>query len=242
MRTNRVLLAAALAVVLLASSGCGVFVRRVPRPVRSDVRSVPLQGATSLRADLAIGSGELNIRGGASGAMEGTFEYNRPDWKPEVDYSVLAGEGRLKMRQPDHRGFIGIGSSFNTWDLRLPDAIPTDLSVAFGAGESRLDLRGLRLTNLDVVLGAGETSIDLTDVHTNLTARVEGGAGEFTIRVPRDINVRVLGAEDGFGDVNADGFQRDRGALVYTPSKPATATLEVALRRGAGEVNIITAD
>jgi len=242
MRTNRVLLAAALAVVLLASSGCGVFVRRVPRPIRDDEQSVPLQGATSLRADVAFGSGELTIRGGASGAMEGRFEYNRANWKPEVDYAVLAGEGKLKVRQPDHRGFIGIGPSFNTWELRLPDAIPTDLSVAFGAGESRLDLRGMRLTNLDVTLGAGETSIDLSDVRTNLTARVEGGAGEFSVRVPRDINVRVLGAEDGLGEVNADGFQRDRDALVYTPATAATTTLEIALRRGVGEVNIITAD
>ena len=80
----------------------------------------------------------------------------------------------------------------NEWGLRLNDEVPMDLSVNMGAGTSDLQLAGLSLTRLNVSLGAGKSTVDLTgDWARDLDVTIDTGAADITVRLPKDVGVRV---------------------------------------------------
>jgi len=193
-RSVFLLVAGALAAVFLASCGTeGIG------DLRRESKSVDLDNAQSVRAELKMGAGELNLTGGADALMEGDFAYNVADWKPEVNYDVTGDAGELSVEQGSGEDIPVGGDARNEWDLRLNDDVPIDLNAEMGAGESDLDLDSLTLTGLDLQMGAGKTTVDLTgDYDRDLSATIEGGVGEATVELPSAVGVKV-NAEGGLG-------------------------------------------
>src|SRR5215204_1148754 len=172
------------------------------RPLHTTLSEDALENAQSVRAELRMGAGELNVTGGADALMEADFAYNVADWEPEVDYEVSGDTGELKVEQGSGEDISIGGEARNEWDLRLNDDVPIDLSVQMGAGESDLDLDSLTLTGLDLQMGAGATTVDLTGSYErDIAATIEGGVGEATVQLPSEIGVRV-NAEGGLGQIN----------------------------------------
>src|SRR3712207_4590820 len=56
-------------------------------------QSIQAQNAQSVRANLKMGAGELNLTGGADRLMEAEFSYNVANWKPKVNYNVSGDTG-----------------------------------------------------------------------------------------------------------------------------------------------------
>jgi hypothetical protein len=252
--------AAVLALAMLATiTGC-TRVRLQDSPsarTYTDNKTVPLAGATRLQTVISIGVGELTVVAadtsasvGASGsaeasgaAMVGSFIYTPKDWVPEVTYAVAGDTGTLRVRQNDRLGGFPFGRPRNTWNLRLPANVPTDLTLTLGVGESTIDLRGADLTDLNVRTGVGATTIDLSGAHTaDLGARVEAGVGSLTLRVPRNVGVRVTGRKDGVGDFAADGFTAQGNTWVNDAYSAAGPKIEIDLVRGVGDVTLVMVD
>jgi hypothetical protein len=206
--------------------------------MRNESRSVQPKDAKSVRAHLVMGAGELKVGGAADALMEGDFSYNVADWKPRIDYEVSGEKGDLTVEQGSgDDGRLG-GGARNEWDLRFSDAVPTDLVVEMGAGDSDLDLDSLALTGLDLEMGAGETTVDLTgDYARGFDASVEGGVGEATVLVPSEVGVRVR-AEGGLGKINAEGFEREGEAYVNDAYGDSDVSLNVDVRGGVGSINL----
>ena len=232
-RSVLVLVAAAAAATLLGSCG-----GQEAGELQRDSRSVDVENAQSVRTELRVGAGELNVTGGADALMEANFTYNVADWRPEVSYEVSGDEGVLRADQGSGGEDVFGGNTRNEWDVRLNDEVPIDLDVEMGAGESDLDLDSLTLTGLDLSMGAGQTVVDLTgDYGQDLTASIEGGVGEATVRLPSEVGVRVS-AEGGLGSINAEGLQRDGEAYVNEAYGESDVTLDVQVRGGVGQINL----
>jgi hypothetical protein len=185
-----------------------------------------------------MGAGELKVGGAADALMEGDFSYNVPDCKPRVDYEVSGQKGELRVEQGSGDDGRLDGGARNEWDLRFNDAVPTDLVVEMGAGESDLDLDSLTLTGLDLEVGAGEATVDLTGEYTrDFDAGIEGGVGEAKVLVPGEVGVRVR-AEGGLGKINAEGLQREGEAYVNDAYGGSDVTLNVDVRGGVGSINL----
>ena len=208
---------------------------------RTDSRAVALNGAEAARVELEVGVGELALRGGGSpgGLLNADFTYNVDDWEPEFDYRIDGTEGTLTLRQPDEdRAFLWWQDAENEWDVRLNDAVPTDLTVKLGVGESVLQLGGLSLTGLAVEAGIGETDLDLSGAwNRNLDARIESGVGEVTVTLPKDVGVRVE-ADQGLGDVDAEGLIKDGDVYVNAAYGESPVTLHLEVKTGVGEINL----
>jgi hypothetical protein len=206
--------------------------------MQNESRAVQPEDAKSVRAHLTMGAGELKVSGAADALMEADFSYNVVDWKPHIDYVVSGEKGELTVKQGSgDDGRLG-GGARNEWDLRFNDAVPTDLVVKMGAGESNLDLDSLTLTGLDLEVGAGKTTVDLSgDYAQDFDASIEGGVGEATMLVPSEVGVRVR-AEGGLGKINAEGFQREGQAYVNDAYGDSEVTLEVDVRGGVGQINL----
>jgi uncharacterized protein DUF2154 len=205
--------------------------------MQRESQTVDLENAQSVETELRMGAGELNVSGGADALMEADFTYNVADWKPEVSYDLSGDTGELTVQQGEGEGVPG-GDARNEWDIRFNDAVPTDLHLEMGAGESNLDLDNLTLTGLDLQMGAGETTVDLTgDYGQDLEARIQGGVGEATVLLPSEVGVRAK-AEGGIGKINAQGLQREGDSYVNDAYGDSDVTLEVDVQGGVGQINL----
>jgi hypothetical protein len=205
-------------------------------PPQTESQTVKLGDAKSARVEIDMSAGELSVGSGAKELLEADFSYGSPSSRPEVVYNVSGGQGRLTIRQ---RGSVhGPGSGHNKWDLQLSNKVPLELKVEQGAGRARLTLGGLSLSRLDVDLGAGEAIVDLTgDWKNNLTAKIDGGVGRATVRLPSDVGVRAT-AQGGLGAINVRGLTKDGDAYVNEAYGKSPITVEVTVEGGVGEINL----
>ena len=206
--------------------------------LRTQTRSVDAEDAESVRANLRIALGELNVSGGADELMEADFAYNVAAWEPRVNYELGGDTGELNVEQQGLGEGIPNRDVRNEWDLRLNDDIPMDLAVQMGGGVSNLDLDSLILTGLNLDVGAGATTVDLTgDWERDLSAVVRGGAGEVTLLLPSQTGVRV-NAGTRLGRVNADGLRKEGEAYVNDVYGDSDTNLEVDVSGGVGQINL----
>jgi hypothetical protein len=206
--------------------------------MQSESSSVALENAKSARTQLKMGSGELNITGGADQLMEADFSYNVSEWKPKVSYDVSDQKGELIVKQRSAEGAGLSGDARNEWNLRLNDEVPIDLVVQMGAGESDLDLDSLSLTGLDLQMGAGKTTVDLTgDYAKSFDASIQGGVGEATVLLPSEVGVKAK-AEGGLGKINAKGLQKVGDSYVNDAYGESDVNLSVDVKGGVGQINL----
>ncbi len=234
-----VLFVAAVAVAVLMGA-CDAAPQRVEvGELRTETRSVEVEGADSVRANVRIALGELDVGGGGGDRlMEADFAYNVAAWQPRVDYEVVGNSGELTVQQQ------GLGEGFpttdvrNEWDLSLNDAVPVDLAVQMGGGVGNLDLDSITLRGLNLDVGAGSTRVDLSgDWDQDVSAVVRGGAGEVTMLLPSRMGVRV-NAGTRLGRINAEGLRKQGEAFVNDAYGDSDATLEVDITGGAGLINL----
>jgi hypothetical protein len=205
-------------------------------PPQTESQTVKLGEAKSARVEIDMSAGELSIGSGAKELLEADFSYGSSSSRPQVEYNVSAGQGRLTIRQPG--SVHGRGSGHNTWDLHLSNKVPLELKVDQGAGRARLTLGGLSLSRLDVEIGAGETIVDLTgDWKNDLTASIEGGVGRATVRLPSDVGVRAS-AQGGIGAIHVHGLKKDGDAYVNEAYGKSPITVKVQVEGGVGEINL----
>src|SRR5919112_3493342 len=201
-------------------------------------KSVDPENATSARAQLKMGAGELNLTGGADQLMEGDFSYNVSDWKPKVSYGVSDKKGELVVEQGSANGGDLSGGARNEWDISMNDEVPTDLVVRLGAGESDLDLDSLTLTGVDLQMGAGKTTVDLTgDYARDFDASIQGGVGQATVLLPSGVGVKAK-AEGGLGKINVKGLNKVGDAYVNDAYGESDTNLSVDVKGGVGEINL----
>jgi hypothetical protein len=236
MRRPWVLLLAAVAATVLAEA---CTPQRVEvGELQTEARSVDLENANSVRANLRIALGKLNVGGGADSLMEADFAYNVAAWQPEVNYEVVGDTGELTVKQQGLREGIPTRDVRNRWDLRLSDEVPLDLSVQMGGGVGNLDLDSLDLTGLNLDVGAGVSRVDLTRAwDRDLSAVIRGGAGQVTVLLPSQVGVKVE-AGTRLGRINADGLRREGQAFVNDAYGDSDVTLKIEVQGGAGQINL----
>jgi hypothetical protein len=208
----------------------------------SQREAVSLQrgAARSVRAEVEATTADLTINSGSPNLLDAEFIYNVAKWQPEVAYEVLAGEGRLTVRQPD-------GSLYgptprdtrNEWSLRFATDVPLDLRVKSGVGNSDLYLGGLNLERVAVEMGVGDLHLDLTGGwRQDVSIDLRGGIGKATVRLPRDVGVRVE-ARSGLGDIHTAGLTKQGDFYVNEAYGRSPATLYISVRSGIGKIWLV---
>jgi hypothetical protein len=205
--------------------------------LQSESQAVELGDAKSVRVEINLGAGDLEVTGGPEKLLEADFTYNVAELKPAVEYT----DGTLVVQQPDIRGLPdlrNITDFRNEWNLRLYDDLPMELKVEMGGGGSNLNLADLSLTRLDVNLGAGTSMIDLNSNWTHdLDVTIDAGAADLTVRLPGDVGVRV---EVGRGPtvIDAPGLTEDGDIYTNPAYGVSTVTVHIAIESGIGRINL----
>lgn len=237
MKTLNLMIVLVLVTALLASCSPGAKVG----PLQTESQSVELGSAKSVDVNINMGAGALVVTGGATKLLEADFNYNVAALKPEVEFA----DGTLLVQQPEVDGLPvlqGISGFRNEWNLHLADRVPMNLKVNMGAGSSDLQLAGLSLTRLDVILGAGTSTVDLNGnwVH-DLDVTIDTGAADITVRLPKDIGVRVE-VDRGPTAIDAPGLTQDGNIYTNDAYGVSDVKLHIDMQSGVGRIQLELVD
>jgi hypothetical protein len=200
-------------------------------------QTVEKEGATSVFAKIEMPAGELTIDGGATQLLDASFDYSDDMQKPEVSYDVSGTTGRLDIKQHDRSG-INIGPTRDDWNLKFDDT-PMDLEINMGAGNGELNFQHVDLTRLKIDAGVGNFKVYLTgDRKKDLQADLQGGVGNATIYLPRDVGVQVR-AEGGIGSVSTEGLHKEGGRYVNDAFGKSPVTIHLNVEGGIGSIRLI---
>jgi hypothetical protein len=202
-----------------------------------DSHALEVGAAKDVDAKLEMATGKLTLTGGADRLLNADFKYLASDGKPVVDYTVTDGHGNINITQPND-SHIRMMNSRNQWDLRFTDQVPIDLDLTVGAGEARMDTRGMDLRNLFINFGTGELNLDLTGPRThNLNATLKGGIGSATIELPKDVGVTVH-ASGGIGTVITHGLTEHDHDYVNDAFGKSPTTINLTIDGGIGKIEL----
>ena len=202
-------------------------------------RSVERQNAKSVHASVEAGSGEFIIAGGSDHLVDADFDYGDSYAAPRVEYNVSNGVGQLTISQDNGGVHTQFGKAENKWNLRFTKDVPLDLKLEIGAGRGNVRLRELQVNHLDVSMGAGQMDVDLTgDRKSDLTANLEGGVGQATIRLPKTVGV-IAHATGGIGSISAHGFKHDGDEYTNEAYGKSPATIHLNVEGGVGQISLI---
>jgi len=224
-------------VVSMLLSACGALGVVRGGEMVSETLSADPGGAATVSAQLNVDIGELNVQSMEGTLLQGDFQYNIPEWKPEMVYEVAGDKGVLRLTQPESSPIL-LNNAKNTWDLRLGEGIPLDLEINMDAGTSVIDLSQIDVTGLRISTGAGDLDLDLRGSWTHdIDIIVKGGVGETTLHLPEDIGVRV-DVNTGLGEVNASGLEQNGSTYTNAAFGESPNRLNIQIESGAGDVNL----
>jgi hypothetical protein len=218
---------------MLGLTGC--VVHHSAGPAQHEYASFDVNDAKQVRVKLKMGAGELRVGSGTDRLARADFEYNVPEWKPEVSYTA----GVLRIEQPEgsHKTF---GDTKYDWDVRLNRDVETEIDINFGAGKANLDLGSLNLRRVGVEMGVGEIQLDLRGrPKHDYSVRVRGGVGEATVRLPSDVGIYAE-ARGGIGEISAKGLRHEGSAYFNDEYKKSPVTVKLDIEGGIGSIKLIS--
>jgi hypothetical protein len=204
-----------------------------------DTQAVELQGAKTVDLDLNVPAGNLNITGGSGRLLDADFRYDKREYKPHLDYSVSGDHGQLHISNDDVHSDTHWGTEGSDWDLRVANGVPLGFHLEMGAGQANMKLNGVQVKDFDIHMGAGQLDLDLTGPRTtNVTGTIEGGVGQATIRLPKDVGVHVE-ASGGIGSVDPQGLHKDGDAYVNDAYGKSANSIDLTVHGGIGEIRLL---
>lgn len=229
-------------IALIVLLGLALTRKSSPPPTFGDyhfTRTVDLQGAKSVRADVVLGAGELDLAGGTKHLLTADCYYSRPSQRPIVRYHVVGADGSLDIREPSDSDHIHFGyHNHNNWVLHFSNQVPLDLVIRVGAGTGRLRLSGLQLTHLRIEAGVGTLDVNLGgDWKRSFDTRIAGGVGTVTLQLPTSVGVRVH-ATGGLGTVSAPDFQHEGNVYFNSAYGKSPVTLSFDIHGGIGTIRL----
>lgn len=206
-------------------------------PEQHESRSVELDKAESVRVELKMPVGEMDVRGGAQKLLDADFTYNVPEWKPDIRYNSTGAIGDLVIEQ--HGSSSSSGNKKNHWDLRFNDKVPLDVRAQVGAGEGRLNLGSLSLRTVNVEMGAGTLRLDLRGTPTkDYSVHIRGGVGEATVYLPKEVGISAT-ASGVLGDISITGLHKTGDHYVNDAYDRAPVRIRLDIQGGLGSIKLI---
>ncbi|MEJ2411679.1 MAG: toast rack family protein, partial [Anaerolineales bacterium] len=209
------------------------------KELRQSAEEIGLQGADRVEAEVMMGAGELEVKGGADQLLEAVFRYSADDLVPDVVYRVGENSvGSLRVGQDERPANNFNGSYYNKWELRFNSEVPLTLILALGAGDCSLDLEDINLRTLALTMGAGEANLDLgAPSEQDLDVEIQGGVGQLTVNLPPDARIEAE-VSGGLGEINLSGLQGTNGFYV-SEYQGAGPVIRIKIQAGIGELNLL---
>jgi hypothetical protein len=239
----------ALVVVVATTAVAWVGSSVAAGPLESHSYAQSVDGAIRSSTHVQFNAGTLSVGALDAGADTlATMQYDGPaNLRPEPSYRVRAGLGELEyVAGRDAEGQllalpIVIHGENASMHLRLARDIPLALSVEFGAGESDLDLTGIRVTNVDLHSGAGRSRVRMPDSAGQTVGTISGGIGEVALQIPTGVAADIyISGGIGSREVDQVRFPSLGGGHYRSPDYETVANrVELRANVGVGKLIVI---
>jgi hypothetical protein len=227
------LLTVGLTVQMAVLAGCSGGARL--RQPQHETKVLELDKSELTRVELKMGAGELRVAGGSPKLLEADFNYDGPDWKPQVEYHSTGVRSDIGISQRP----ATVSDSASVWNLRFNDSALMDLVVRMGAGEARLNLGSLNLRSVAFNLGAGQVDVDLRgNPEHSYDVQINGGVGQATIHVPASVAISATAA-GGIGEINVRGLEKRNGRWINPLHENAPVTIRLEVKGGVGQIDLV---
>jgi hypothetical protein len=210
--------------------------------VEAEEVTIPLQGVTEARIHIEHGAGRLRVGAGAdpghlvTGTFTGGLEHRARHEGQRLSVEMCVSPGAFPAIFFPWRW--GPGRTLD-WTFGLSREIPLALYFETGAGEARLDLTDLQVTDLRLQTGASSTNLTLPSQAGHSRAKIEAGAAAVTVRVPSGVAARIQ-TEAGLASitVNRDRFPREGGVYRSPDYDTASNKVDLHIEAGVGSVDV----
>ena len=213
----------------------GTLYRRAPT---TEHASIPLEGAQRASLRMQHGAGRIRVQAGTAPGIlaEGDFTGG-----VDIQSQREGDRQSVKLRVSEH--FFPFdwtpGNAFD-WSINLSQEIPLELEFETGAGEARLDLTELRVSDLWLKSGASSTSINLPANAGHTRVKIEAGAASVDLNVPQGVAARIR-SQGGLSSIKVDPNRfPSSGTNLYQSEDYDTAAnkIEMDIQMGVGSVNV----
>lgn len=198
---------------------------------------VALEGARRARLRIQHGAGRLDVGAGAEGEdlLVGDL-HSEFDIRTRRDGDLL--DVKLSMQNQFFPFFWLPGHSLD-WILQLNPDVLLALDFETGAGEARINLSDLQVTDVRLKSGASSTNLTLPANAGETRVKVEAGAASVNIRVPDGVAARVR-MDGALSSLNVDQrrFLRDGGVYQSSDYHSSTNKAEIHIEMGVGSVSV----
>lgn len=163
-------------------------------------------------ASLAVVSGATTVTVRAADLHDDLYRVSTPG-DSRIRPEVVDDDGRLQL----HLNGTGEGGAAAV-EVLLNRDVRWDLRFSGGATETLVDMSGGQLAGAEFTAGSSRIEAVLPRPAGTVRLRMSGGAGEFLVRAPEAVPVRVA-ANGGAGAVVLDGDRHSgiSGGTVFAP-------------------------
>lgn len=190
--------------------------------------NVEYPAADSARLEIVCGvAHSIEVQPGASKFVEGTVEYEIPEWKPWID----SQDDTVRIEQQQSYLPMLRHDPFNRWKLNLGNLKPFSLSVRAGIGKGIWNLGGLPITSLRIETGAGENRFSFSRVNPQVMndLEVRSGVGEIRLEGLLDANFGEMRISGAVGSIHLDfsGEKLRRDCIIHLEGGVGGVTIEL---------------
>ncbi len=184
---------------------------------------------------LDFGAGNVSVAGGS----EKMITFDVPEAYTEVKEETGDTTAKYSFRTKKNLGFNFGNGEDNEYHFKLNEEAEWELDLDTGAMNANLDLRDIHVSQAKVDTGAGNVDIAFGSKAKQLDVEIDSGVADITIRVPKDVGVKI--ELDGLiGDDFSDlGFIKDKDVWTSDNYDTATSLVHIEVDVGVGNVDLI---
>ena len=187
---------------------------------------IPLGEVDSLKVSIKFGAGKLDLISGQEDVFEGSFQYDKSMFKPDIRYEKLGETGILTLSQSIKKDLDLPFPYKNIWNLKLPSGIPLQLYINTATYSGDIDLTNLQIENFYLNSGASQTNIVFNQPNLIDLKNINIKTGASTIK--------MLGlANANFNEMN---FTGGAGSYTFDFSGNTTKKSKVNINAGAAKI------
>jgi N-terminal domain of toast_rack, DUF2154 len=219
-------------VLALSVMACGLpsgAVQLKSGPMQTQTISVPLPADTSKPVDvsLTLGAADVTAGVGAAKLVEGSVQYNVPEYQP-----VVTSAGNQVEIKQGPSGIKGLPPSdmVNKWSLKFNSSVPMNLTMKGGALNGTWDLGGLHLQSLTWEEGASKTDLSFNAANPEKMSLFAFTTGVSTAKLTglANLNFARMTFQSGVGNYTLDfGGKLKQSATVEVKSGVSDVTIVV---------------
>jgi hypothetical protein len=205
---------------------CGAALKQGSEELITEALNVGYPEAENPELEISVAvAGYVKAEPGGDKLIEGTIQYNIPEWRPEITQT----RDTVAVRQLERYNWRAWDNPVNDWDIKLGTAKPYRLRVKAGVGRGTWGLGGVPLTGLNIDTGVSQSriSFDAPNPQTMDVLRLQTGVGETQLTGLLNARFREMRLSGGVGEVK----------LAFTGSKPEQDT-HIKIDGGVGAFDV----